>query len=127
MWERWDAYVKGRGPQSSMMNSFNHFAIGSVGEWIYRVILGINLDENNPGYKHFIINPKPHRRLNWVKGSYESINGKIVVNWSFNDLKYILEVSIPPNTTAEVRLPYELTQDSMKSISKNPNITIKKL
>ena len=53
IWERWDGYVKGRGFQSPGMNSFNHWAFGSVGEWIWRELAGINPDEEHPGYKHF--------------------------------------------------------------------------
>jgi alpha-L-rhamnosidase len=87
MWERWDGYVKGRGPHRSLMNSFNHFAIGSIGEWIYRIILGINLDENNPGYKHIIIKPQPGGPLTWVKGSYNSIHGKIKVEYSSFEIR----------------------------------------
>ena len=102
MWERWDGYVKGRGVHSTMMNSFNHFSIGAVGEWMYRVILGINLDEKQPGYKHIIIKPQPGGGLTSVKGSYESIRGTIAVSWEISDDTFNLEVSIPTNTTATV-------------------------
>lgn len=105
MWERWDGYVKGRGFQSWFMNSFNHYSIGSIGEWIYRVILGINLDENQPGYKHIIIQPRPGGTLTWAKGHYNSIRGKIGVNWSLKDEKFNLEVTIPANTSATVYIP----------------------
>ncbi|MHA1147517.1 MAG: glycoside hydrolase family 78 protein [Promethearchaeota archaeon] len=105
MWERWDGNVKGRGPRSSLMNSFNHFAIGSVGEWIYRVILGINLDPESPGYKHFNIKPLPCYNLKWAKGSYKSVYGKISVHWRVEDGKFSLNVSIPANTKATIQLP----------------------
>ena len=122
MWERWDAYVKGRGPQTSMMNSFNHFAIGSVGEWIYRIILGINLKENNPGYKHIIIHPHPKGPLNWVKGSYDSIHGKIEIEWQKLDDSFEFKISIPANTSTTVYLP---TTD--KDTIKESGIVIKEL
>jgi len=105
MWERWDGYVKGRGVQSKTMNSFNHFAIGSIGEWLYRVILGINFDEKNPGYKHIIIRPKSGEPLKWVNGSYNSIHGEIGVSWQKDEDNFNLKISIPTNTSATLYLP----------------------
>ena len=105
IWERWDSYYPERGFQSTFMTSFNHFAFGSVGEWIYKAILGINLDENQPGYKHIIIKPQPGGTLTWAKGHYNSIHGKIEVNWKLEDKNFNLEVTIPVNTTATVHIP----------------------
>jgi alpha-L-rhamnosidase len=107
MWERWDGYVKGRGFQNWLMNSFNHYSIGAVGEWIYKVILGINLDENQPGYKHILIKPQPGGTITWAKGHYNSIYGKIEVSWKLEGDKFNLEVTIPPNTTATIHIPAE--------------------
>ena len=68
IWERWDGYVKGRGFQDKGMNSFNHYAIGAVGEWMYRVMLGINTDDAHPGYKHFVMRPRAGRRAHVGEG-----------------------------------------------------------
>ncbi|MCL2329790.1 MAG: glycoside hydrolase family 78 protein, partial [Phycisphaerae bacterium] len=73
IWERWDGYVEGRGFQNPDMNSFCHYAIGSVGEWMYRSILGINGDPEQPGFKHIILRPVPGGGLTWAKGQYHSI------------------------------------------------------
>jgi alpha-L-rhamnosidase len=105
IWERWDGYVAGRGFQSPGMNSFNHVAIGAVGEWMYANILGIRYDENSPGYRHIIIRPQPGKRLSWAKGSYRSINGIIEVAWTSNDASFTLGVNIPANTEATILLP----------------------
>jgi alpha-L-rhamnosidase len=105
IWERWDGYVEGRGFAHSGMNSFNHFAIGSVGEWIWRVVAGINPDEKIPAYKHFIIHPRPGGGLSWARGEYDSIRGKIVSDWSIEDKDFSFDISIPPNTTARVYVP----------------------
>jgi alpha-L-rhamnosidase len=105
VWERWDAYVKGRGIHPSTMNSFDHYSIGSVGEWIYRNVLGINPDEVRPGYEHFVIQPRPGGTLTYAKGSYNSIRGEISVDWKIADGSFILNVNIPANTTATVILP----------------------
>jgi alpha-L-rhamnosidase len=105
IWERWDGYVKGRGFQDKGMNSFNHYAIGAVGEWMYRVILGINDDDAHPAYEHFILRPNPGGGLKWARGSYDSIRGKIESSWSVGDGKLKVEVTIPANTTATVYVP----------------------
>jgi alpha-L-rhamnosidase len=105
VWERWDGYVEGRGFQNPGMNSFNHYAIGAVGEWMYRHILGINYDEDIPGYRHFIIDPEPGGSILWAKGSYHSIAGLISVSWKKDPEKFVLDIEIPVNTSANVYLP----------------------
>ncbi len=115
IWERWDGYVKGRGFQDKGMNSFNHYAIGAVGEWMYRVILGINQDDLHPAYEHFILRPRPGGGLKWAKGSYNSIRGKIASGWSIEDGKLKLEVTIPANTTATVYVPTKEAASVMES------------
>jgi len=105
IWERWDGYVEGRGFQNPGMNSFSHYAIGSVGEWMYRTILGINPDETHPGYKHFILRPLPGGGLTWARGSYHSPHGEIACAWKLADGKLTLNVRVPPNTTATVYVP----------------------
>lgn len=115
IWERWDGYVKGRGFQNKGMNSFNHYAIGAVGEWMYRVILGINNDDAHPAYEHFALRPYPGGGLQWAKGSYDSIRGKIKSSWSVAGGKLKLDVTIPANTTATVYIPARDATDVMES------------
>ncbi len=105
VWERWDAYVSGRGFQDAGMNSFNHYAYGAIGEWIYRTILGINPDDKHPGFKHFFIKPKPGGSLTWARGEYNSIHGKIHVDWKLADGKINLKIETPANTNATVVVP----------------------
>jgi alpha-L-rhamnosidase len=107
IWERWDGYVKGRGFQNAHMNSFNHYSIGAVGEWMVRHMLGINPDDRYPGFRHFIIHPRPGGTITWARGSYNSINGMITSDWHLKDGKFILDVEIPVNTSATVVLPAE--------------------
>ena len=89
IWERWDAYVAGRGRwgghQHPIMNSLNHFAFGSVGEWVWRELAGINPDADDPGYKRFVIRPRPCGDLTWLKASYDSIRGTITSEWKVVD------------------------------------------
>jgi len=105
IWERWDGYVRGRGFQDPGMNSFNHWALGSVGEWMYRVILGIEPDESDPGYRHFILRPRPGGGLTWAKGEYRSIRGKILVSWRLDRNTFHLDITIPANSAATVYIP----------------------
>jgi len=120
IWERWDGYVKGRGFQDAGMNSFCHYSIGAVGEWMYRNILGITPDENYPGWKHFFIHPQPGGTITWAKGSYNSINGLISSEWKMEDELFTLEIEIPVNTSATVILPTiskEFVKLNSKSVS----------
>lgn len=105
IWERWDGYVKGRGFQDKGMNSFNHYAIGAVGEWMYRVILGINNDDAHPAYEHFTLRPRPGGGLKWARGYYDSIRGRIESSWSIAEGHLKFDVTVPANTTATVYVP----------------------
>jgi alpha-L-rhamnosidase len=105
IWERWDGYVKGRGFQDKGMNSFNHYAIGAVGEWMMRTILGINQDDEKPAYEHFTIRPVPGGGLTFAKGSYNSVRGKIEAGWNLQGSEFRLNVTIPANTSATVYVP----------------------
>ena len=106
IWERWDGYVKGRGFQDKGMNSFNHYAIGAVGEWMYRVVLGINADPAQAGWTRAVIRPQPGGGLTWTRGSYHSIRGRIDVSWRQpSAATFSLDVTVPPGVTATVFVP----------------------
>lgn len=105
VWERWDGYVKGRGFQNKGMNSFNHYSIGAVGEWLYTVVLGLEFDPAAPGMKHAIIRPRPGGSLTWARGSYRSQHGLFAVAWTRQAGTFTLEVDVPPNTSASVSVP----------------------
>jgi len=105
IWERWDGYVKGRGFQDPGMNSFNHWAFGAVGEWIWRNLAGINPDDAGPGYKHFVIRPRVCAGLTWARASYDSIHGTISSQWRLEHGAFKLDLRVPPNTTATVFVP----------------------
>ncbi len=105
IWERWDGYVKGRGFQDAGMNSFNHWAFGAVGEWMWRHIAGLNPDDAQPGWKHFTIAPMPGSGVTWAKAHYDSIHGGIATEWRLEAGIFHLDLTIPANTTATVSLP----------------------
>lgn len=110
IWERWDGYVEGRGFQSPGMNSFNHYALGSVGEWIWRDVVGIHPDESRPGFKHLTIRPRPDATCTSASGVYDSIRGRIESDWAVQGEHIRLKVTIPPNVTADVAVPSDQTE-----------------
>lgn len=81
MWERWDSIKPDGSFQDIGMNSFNHYAYGAVGDWMYQNIAGIQQDPASPGYKHILIKPRPGGDLTSAKGSYNSVYGMIVSDW----------------------------------------------
>jgi len=95
LWETW-AY-----PESSP--SQNHPMFGSVEEWFYRSLLGIN--PAAPGFEKIIIKPQPAGDLIWAKGNYQSVRGNIVSEWEKDGNTFSLHVVIPANTTALVYIP----------------------
>jgi len=104
IWERWDGYVKGRGFQDPGMNSFNHWAFGAVTEWLMKVVIGIRPGEAGKDWREFVIEPHPGQ-LTHAKGSYRSLYGLVEVAWRRAGGRIELDVTIPANTMAEVRLP----------------------
>jgi alpha-L-rhamnosidase len=105
IWERWDGWTEENGFQSPNMNSFNHYSLGSVGEWLYRHVAGIDLDPQTPGYGRIVINPRPGGGLTRAKAEYDSVRGRISSAWRVEGDRFELEVTVPPNTTATVHVP----------------------
>ena len=103
IWERWDGWTEEGGFQSPNMNSFNHYSLGSVGEWLYRYVAGI--DFGTPGYGQIVIRPRPGGNLTHARAEYHSVRGRISSSWKFEADRFVLEALIPPNTTATVHMP----------------------
>ena len=85
-------------------NSFNHYAYGAIGDWMYRVVAGIDLDPEHPGYKHVLIQPQPGGGLTHAGASIETQYGKVVSKWEIRDGRLSLTVEVPPNSSATVRI-----------------------
>ena len=105
IWERWDGWTPEHGFQTPTMNSFNHYSLGSCGQWMYDSVAGIGMDESEPGFKHIIIRPMPGGRLQSASGSHESPYGWIKTQWEVKDGQFKLWVRIPGNSTATVYVP----------------------
>jgi alpha-L-rhamnosidase len=120
IWERWDGEKTDSTFQDPGMNSFNHYAYGAIGDWMYRVSAGI--ETMGPGYKHIVIQPHPTQKLEYSKASFESSYGTISSGWEKKDGKVIVKVSIPVNTIATIILPattQEKVTESGKPLSQN--------
>ncbi|MCL2646966.1 MAG: glycoside hydrolase family 78 protein [Phycisphaerales bacterium] len=130
IWERWDGWTHDKGFQNPGMNSFNHYAYGAVGAWLYQIVAGINVDPTKPGYEHIILRPHPlpNGPLTWAKASLETIRGRIESSWKLEkNGRFRYEVLIPPNTTATVALPttdlHSITE-SGKPLSKSNTVNL---
>jgi alpha-L-rhamnosidase len=103
MWERWNAYTRETGIHDPGMNSFNHYAYGSIGEWLYRVVAGINTGE--PGYRHVALRPRPGGDMTYAEASYTSSHGLIRSGWHREENVTRYDVTVPSNTTATLEIP----------------------
>ena len=105
IWERWDGQKPDGTFQNPGMNSFNHYAYGAVGDWLYRKVAGIDIDPATPGFKSIIIKPHPGNEMNNVSAAHNSPYGKVSSDWKILDGKFMLTVNIPVNSTATVYVP----------------------
>lgn len=103
IWERWNSIMPDGNFDESGMNSLNHYAYGSIGDWMYEKLAGINPAE--PGYKEIRIQPRFIRGITSVDASFDSAYGVIRSAWSCKEGKITVDVAIPVNTTAEIYLP----------------------
>jgi len=104
-WERWDGWTHDNGFQDPGMNSFNHYAYGAVGAWMYAVIGGIDLDPDQPGYKHIIMRPNPGGGLTSARAELQSMYGTIHSAWILENDNFEWSITIPANTTATIYIP----------------------
>ncbi len=105
IWERWDGEKPDSSFQDPEMNSFNHYAYGAVGAWLYNTVAGIEIDPERPGYKHVLIRPRPGGGLTHVSASLTTMYGPVASAWEIRDGQVTLEVTIPPNASATASLP----------------------
>ncbi len=105
IWERWDGYTQDKGFQDPGMNSFNHYSLGSVGQWLYQDVAGIDTDPSQPGYKHILLHPHPGPGLTHVHAAYDSIRGPIRSDWKLAAGQLTWDVTVPANTTATAWVP----------------------
>lgn len=106
IWERWDGWTKEKGFQDKGMNSFNHYAYGAIGDWMYQVVAGIDLSSDAPGYQNITLRPHIGGDLTHVRARLETVYGPIESAWQTGDNGGLTwSVTVPPNTTAIAHLP----------------------
>jgi alpha-L-rhamnosidase len=120
IWERWDGIKPDGSFQDAGMNSFNHYAYGAIGNWMYQQVAGIQQDPLIPGYKRIIIRPVPGGGLEWVRAEHRCIYGMIRSEWKKNYGTMTQNVTIPANTSAEI---YIKTKDHQQVTEKGKPVT----
>jgi alpha-L-rhamnosidase len=133
IWERWDGWTTDKGFQSPGMNSFNHYAYGAIGEWLYSVVAGIRFDPAAPGGKRWIIHPQlppvgsaQAQRLTQARASFASSYGMVTSGWTRAGATVTMEVIIPSNTTAQIILPtakISAAQEHGKGLKSAPGLS----
>lgn len=93
------------------MNSFNHYAYGAIGDWLYRVVAGIEIDPEAPGYKRVLIQPQPGGELTYASASLDSMYGRIESKWTLDNDVFQLAVTIPANSEGLVYLPTQTVEN----------------
>jgi alpha-L-rhamnosidase len=105
IWERWDGWTADKGFEDKGMNSFNHYAYGAVGEWLYRVVAGVDIDPAHPAYKHILLRPIPGGGLTFARASHMTPYGEVSSGWKAAKNAFEWDVVVPQNTTATARFP----------------------
>jgi alpha-L-rhamnosidase len=107
IWERWDGIRTNGDFQAITMNSFNHYAYGAIGDWMYRVMVGLDNEEGSVGYKKIRIKPHVGGGFTNAAATYETPYGKLSSGWKIENQKLIVSAEIPANTTATVYIPVQ--------------------
>ena len=105
IWERWNGWTHQDGFFNPQMNSFNHYSLGSVGEWLFRHVGGIELDPDVPGFERFVLKPWISNGLDHARVTYRCLHGEISSHWKRTGLAFEWEVTVPPNTRARIFIP----------------------
>jgi alpha-L-rhamnosidase len=113
IWERWDSWTPDKGFGYAGMNSFNHFSLGAVYQWMVENIGGIR--RANSAYKELYIAPEPGGRLTWAKASYNSVHGLVQTEWGLNEDVLDIQIHVPANTSATIVLPATSLDDVTES------------
>jgi alpha-L-rhamnosidase len=105
IWERWDGWTRERGFQSPAMNSFNHYSLGSVGEWLYGGVAGIDQAPGSVAYRDLLLKPTVGGRLDWARARQETPRGTVSCGWTLADGELRLDVAVPPGSAATLVVP----------------------
>lgn len=104
IWERWDGWTPENGFQSPKMNSFNHYSYGSIGEWLFSRVAGIDYDEEHPGFRKIKMRPIFSKQIGWCKSAHLTHLGEVASEWSENGDAFKWTITVPSNCEAEIDL-----------------------
>jgi Bacterial alpha-L-rhamnosidase. len=123
IWERWNSLNPDGTFNDAGMTSFNHYAYGSIAQWLYTTLAGISYDEKEPGFKKSIIAPQIYDLgIRHVKSTYETLYGELSSEWSLDNNEVTLKVRVPVNTEATVTLPSYATNIKLEQHSVNTKV-----
>ncbi|MDP0497673.1 MAG: family 78 glycoside hydrolase catalytic domain [Verrucomicrobiota bacterium JB024] len=105
VWEHWDGWSSEKGFQNKEMNSFNHYAYGAVGSWLYRTVAGIELDPDAPGYCHVLFRPHPGGTLTWAEAALRTKQGEIAIRWDLDGDTLTIDFTVPEGSHASLQTP----------------------
>nr|WP_293840218.1 alpha-L-rhamnosidase [uncultured Arsenicibacter sp.] len=120
IWERWDGIKPDSTFQTPSMNSYNHYAYGAIGDWMYRVVAGLDTEDDGPGYHKIRIQPHIGGKLTAAKADLQTPYGLAGSGWKIENGKLTLDIDIPANTTAKVYIPatgVDAVQEGGKPVS----------
>lgn len=105
IWERWDGWTPDKGMQNRWMNSFNHYAYGAVGSWMYSTVAGLALDESAPAYQHVIFKPRPGGSITWAEASLKTPQGAAAIRWELEGDELTCSLTVPEGARATFHTP----------------------
>ena len=128
IWERWNGWTHADGFFNPHMNSLNHYSLGSVGEWLFRHVAGIELDPAVAGFSQFVLRPIIGDGLDFAKASYRTLHGEISSHWKRTGNKLIWSIRVPANTRAKVYIPSasntEIDTDGLKLLGREGDFAL---
>ncbi|HNM27322.1 MAG TPA: alpha-L-rhamnosidase C-terminal domain-containing protein, partial [Saprospiraceae bacterium] len=127
IWERWDGIRPDSSFEEASMNSFNHYAYGAIGDWLYRNVAGINPADDAVAYKKIVIRPRPGGGLSRAEATLASGYGPIRSSWQLEENRFSLEADIPANTTATIFIPaanLENVLESGRPLTQSPGLEL---
>ncbi|MCX6225577.1 MAG: glycoside hydrolase family 78 protein [Bacteroidia bacterium] len=130
IWERWDGIKPDGSFQDAGMNSFNHYAYGAIGSWLYSQVAGLQEDPVVPAYKKIIIRPVPGGGLSWARAEHVSMYGPVKSEWNTENSKMTMKVTIPANTSADIYIKtndYKQVTESGKPVTSSSDIKFLKM
>lgn len=117
IWERWDGWSTEKGFQSKEMNSFNHYAYGAVGAWMYQTVAGLDLDPADPGYRHILFRPHPGGSLTWAEARLQTPQGETSIRWDLTAAELKVQLTVPAGSRATFIPPSGYTPPASQSLA----------